>query len=124
VMAIVGALGLTSSMSVSVVERTRELAIMKTIGATPGRVVRDLLAEGTAIGALSWLLACVLSLPLTYYVDGLVGKLGFLASLPFVVVPEAALGWLALVVVVSMTATGLPARRAAAFTIRDALART
>jgi putative ABC transport system permease protein len=124
VMAIVGALGLTSSMSVSVVERTRELAIMKTIGATPGRVVRDLLAEGTAIGALSWLLACLLSLPLTYYVDGLVGKLGFLASLPFVVVPEAALGWLALVVVVSMTATGLPARRAAAFTIRDALTHT
>ncbi len=124
VMAIVGALGLASTMGVSVIERTRELAVMKTIGATPRRVVRDLLVEALTISALSWILACVVSLPLTFYVDRLIGNLGFLASLPFVVVPAAALGWLVLVCVVSLLATWLPARRAAALNVRQALAYT
>jgi putative ABC transport system permease protein len=124
VMAIVGTLGLASSMGVSVIERTRELAIMKTIGATPKRVLRDLVAEALAIGGSSWLVAVVASLPLTLYVNGLVGNLGFLAALPFVVVPGALAGWLALVLVVSILATWVPARRAAALTIREALAHT
>jgi putative ABC transport system permease protein len=97
---------------------------LKTIGATPRRVVRDLLAEGLVVGALSWLCACLLSLPLTLYLDRLIGSLGFLASLPFVVVPAAALGWLALVCIVAILATALPARRAAGLTIREALAQT
>jgi putative ABC transport system permease protein len=123
VLAIVGALGLTSSMSVSVLERTRELAIMKTIGATPRRVVRDLVAEGMTVGALSFFVSVVLSLPLTLYVNDLVGSLGFLASLPFVLVPGAILGWFSLVGCLSFLATALPARRAAALTIGEALAR-
>lgn len=121
VMAIVGVLGLASTMGVSIIERTRELAIMKTIGATPRRVVRDLLAEASSISALSSVLAFALSLPLTLYVDGLIGNLGFLASLPFVVVPSAALGWAALVAVASLVATWIPARRAAALNVREAL---
>jgi putative ABC transport system permease protein len=124
VMAVVGMLGLTSAMGVSVVERTRELAVMKTIGATPRRILRDLVAEGLVVGALSWLLACAASLPLTLYLDRLIGGLGFLASLPFVVVPGAALGWLALVSAGSLLATGLPARRAASLTIREGLTQT
>jgi putative ABC transport system permease protein len=121
VMALVGALGLGSSMGVSVVERTRELAIMKTIGATPQRVLRDLLLEALTVGALSWVLACLVSLPLTLYLDRLIGGLGFLASLPFVVAPWAALGWLGLVGLSSILATTLPACRARSLTIREAL---
>lgn len=124
VMAIVGALGLASTMGVSVIERTRELAVMKTIGATPRRIVRDLLAEALTISALSWVAACIVSLPLTFYADRLIGNLGFLASLPFVIVPGAAISWLVLVGGVSLLATWLPARRAAALNIREALAFT
>jgi putative ABC transport system permease protein len=124
VMAIVGALGLASTMGVSVIERTRELAVMKTIGATPRRIVRELLAEALVISLLSWVLAFCVSLPLTLYVDGLIGNLGFLAALPFVVVPSAAVAWLALAAVVSVLATWLPARRASSITIREALAFT
>ena len=122
VMAIVGVLGLASTMGVSVIERTRELAVMKTIGATPQRVVRDLLAEASSIGAMSSLLALAVSLPLTYYVDRLIGKLGFLASLPFVVVPQAAVAWFVLVALASLLATWIPARRAASLNVREALA--
>jgi putative ABC transport system permease protein len=120
----VGAFGLAITLSVSVIERTREIGVMKAIGATPRRVLRDLWAEALGIGALSALLALLLSLPLTAYIDGLIGNLGFLSSLPFVIVPEAALGWLGIVLVVSLLATWLPARNASRLTIREALAHT
>ena len=124
VMALVGTLGLASAMSVSVIERTGELAVMKAMGATPRRISRALIAEAAIISILSWLLACLLSLPLTFYIDRLVGNLGFLAALPFVVEPGAALGWLGMSVAIALLATWLPAQRAARLTIRDALAHT
>ncbi|HEY3352192.1 MAG TPA: FtsX-like permease family protein [Polyangia bacterium] len=122
ILGIVGALGLGAVMGVSVLERTRELGVMKTLGATPRRIVRLLVAEGTAIAALSWVLAFALSIPLTLLVDRIVGNLGFLAPLPLVVSAAAAALWLGLVVVVAVVATVLPARRAARLVIRAALA--
>ena len=124
ILAIVGSLGLVSTMGVSVVERTRELGIMKTLGARPARIARMLVGEGAAIGLASWFLAFALSLPLTLLVDGVIGNLGFLAPLPLVISPSAAAGWLLIVAVVSSAATLLPARRAARLVIREALVRT
>jgi putative ABC transport system permease protein len=124
ILGIVGTLGLGSAMGVSIIERTRELGVMKTLGATPRRIVRMLVAEGVAIGALSWLLAFALSVPLSHYVDRLIGTLGFLAPLPLILSTEGALIWVALVAVVSLVATLMPARRAARMVVREALAQT
>ncbi len=124
ILAIVGALGLASAMGVSVVERTRELAVMKTLGATPRRIVNMLLAEGLAIAGLSAVAAFALAVPLTLFVDRLVGNLGFLAPLPLILSPAAALGWLGLALGVALAATLVPARRASALVIREALVRT
>jgi len=124
ILAIVGLLGLGSTMGVNVVERTREIGVMKTLGAAPRRIARMLVSEGVLIGLSSWVLALLLSLPLTWFVDWLVGNLGFLAPLPLIVSAAAAGGWLVLLGVFSVVATWLPARRAAALVIREALART
>lgn len=45
-MAVVGLLGLAAAMSTNVTERTREFAIMHTIGATPAAVRSMVLSEG------------------------------------------------------------------------------
>ena len=124
ILGIVGSLGLASTMGISVVERTRELGVMRTLGATPGRIVRALVGEGTVIGLVSWALAFGLSLPLTVLVDTVIGNLGFLAPLPFVVSAAAAWGSLLLVALVASAATLLPARRASTLSIREALVRT
>lgn len=124
ILATVGLLGLASAMGTSVVERTREIGVMKAIGATGRRIRRLILGEALVIVGVSWVVAVLVSLPLTWLVEDLVGRLGFLAPLPFVVAPAAMLGWLALVTLGGTLATLLPARRAARLTVRAALAET
>ncbi|MBI1752630.1 MAG: FtsX-like permease family protein [Acidobacteria bacterium] len=122
VMAIVGALGLSATMGVSVLERTREFGIMKTLGATPNRIKHLVIAEAAFIGALSWIAALALSIPLTAWLDRLIGNLGFVAPLPFIVAPAAILTWLVLIGLVSLVATLVPSSRASRTSVIQALA--
>jgi putative ABC transport system permease protein len=124
IMAVVGGLGLGSAVAVGVLERTRELGVMKALGATPRRVTATLVEEALLVAGASWGLAFGLSLPLTALVDRVVGNLGFLAPLPLVIAPAGPPLWLALAGAVGLAAAFLPARRAAALTVREALART
>jgi putative ABC transport system permease protein len=122
IMAIVGMLGLGSTMSISVVERTREIGVMSAIGATPRRIVKMIVTEALFIAGLSWVLAVALALPTTAGLDALVGMLGFLAPLPFVVAINPILLWLALLGVIGLISTLLPASRASSITVHEALA--
>lgn len=63
-MGMVGVLGLTTTISTNVVERTREFGVLQTIGGTLRTVRWMVLSEGVFIGVLSWLLAIVVALPL------------------------------------------------------------
>lgn len=123
VMAAVGGFGLTSTLGISIVERTRELAVMKTLGATRHRLMRLILGEAQIVAMLSVLAAFALSLPLTWLLDVLIGQLGFVAALPYLISPVALLMWLALVLALSALAAWVPARRAAELPIALALAR-
>ncbi len=80
-MASVGILGLASTMSVNIIERTRELGVMRAIGATPEKIRRLLLLEGLFTGALSLLLAVLLSLPLSGVIGRIIGSMAFAAPL-------------------------------------------
>jgi putative ABC transport system permease protein len=122
-MATVGILGLGSTMGTNVVERTREIGVMKTVGATPGQVGRLVVVEAVLVSTWSWLLAVALALPLTSVVGRTVGMLSFRLRLPLVVDPRAVVGWLALVTAVSVAATLIPARSASRLTVQQALGR-
>lgn len=121
-MAIVGVLGLTSTMSTNVVERTREFGVMQAIGGTPGTVLRIVVIEGVFIGVLSWIFAIALALPLSALVGTVLGNLAFRAPLPLVISPLAVLIWLAIIIVGSSAASAYPAWRASRLTIRETLA--
>lgn len=122
VMAAVGVLGLMSSMSTSVIERTREFGIMRAIGAKSNTILRNVISEGLFIGLISWLIAVPLSLPLSWGVDYLVGMLSFRAALPLILSPLAVFGWLLLVLLGAVFASFYPARQASRLTIRETLA--
>jgi putative ABC transport system permease protein len=63
--ALVGAIVLGAGTSFNVIERTREIGVMRALGATPRAIVAILLAEGAAIAVAGALLSIVVSLALT-----------------------------------------------------------
>src|SRR5205085_5416116 len=61
-MIVVGGLGLASTMSLAVLERTREIGVLRAIGAQHGTILRMIQIEGLVIAVLSWAVAIPLSL--------------------------------------------------------------
>jgi putative ABC transport system permease protein len=121
-MAIVGVMGLGSAMSISVLERTREFAVMRVIGARARTIRRGVIGEAVLIGVLSALIALVLSVPLTLFVVRIVGIASFGPPLGTVISAAAMPIWLAIVVAGAATASAYPAWQASKLTIREALA--
>ena len=121
-LALIGGLGLASTMTMNVVERTREIGVMQSIGAMPGTVLRIIVSEGLFVGSISWLLAVLLSLPLSAAIGAIVGNLAFKTPLPLTVSPAALAFWLTLVAAITILATAVPALRASRLAIREALA--
>jgi len=120
--AIVGSMGLTGTMGMNVLERTREIGIMRAIGADDRAVMRTVIAEGIVIGSISFALAIVLSVPFTYGLSAIVSLAVFQTPIHVVFTYLGYSIWLGLVLVLSTFASILPARNAARLTIREVLA--
>jgi putative ABC transport system permease protein len=120
--AIVGSMGLTGTMGMNVLERTREIGIMRAIGADDRAVMRTVIAEGVFIGTISFGLAVILSVPFTYLLSTIVSLAVFQTPTDVVFTYTGYAIWLGLVLVLSALASILPARNAARLTIREVLA--
>jgi putative ABC transport system permease protein len=122
VMGAVGLLGLASTMSINVLERTRELAVMQSIGASPAAVRTLVMLEGVLISAVSAVLGILVGLPLSLVEGTLIGGMSFNLALGLTVSPVGVVTWLVVAVSGAILATALPALRASRITIREALA--
>ena len=120
--AVVGSMGLTGTMGMNVLERTREIGIMRAIGADDRAVMRTVIAEGMVIGVISFGLAVLLSIPFTYLLSTIVSLAVFQTPIQVVFTYMGYAIWLGLVLVLSAIASILPARNAARLTIREVLA--
>lgn len=119
---LVGGLGLMTTMGINVLERTRELGVMRAIGASNHAILRIILGEGVAIGFLSWLLATTIVIPLSYAVAQMLGQTLLETSLDFALDPFGFVIWLGVVVTFSIIASLLPAWNATRLTVRNVLA--
>ncbi len=122
VIALVGMLGLASVTGMGVLERTREFGVMKTLGATPDKILGRVVLEVVTIGISSWVLACLLAWPLTAILGRVIGGLGFLAPLPMVFHPIGPVLWLLAAGAISLISAWIPARRAGKISVCEALA--
>ena len=120
-MGLVGALGLMSAMSMNVIERTREIGVLRAIGATPKKIRGLVINEGLLIGIISILIALGLSLLLSFYMGRLIGDMAFRTPLPLSVSSVAMMIWVLIIVAGSIAATMYPAGRAVKITTREAL---
>jgi putative ABC transport system permease protein len=121
--ALVGIMSLTSALSTSVVERTREFGVMRTLGARSTQVFKVVLSEALCIGAGGWLLAIPIAIPLTVLLVKLMGSVMPLSP-PLEFSALAALAWLVLSLLFAAIASIYPGRRAVRLTVRAALAHT
>lgn len=120
--ATVGSMGLAGTMSMNVLERTREIGIMRAIGATDLEIIRMVIVEGMLIGMISFGLGIILAVPFTYLLSTIVSNAVFATPITVVFTPVGYFIWLGLVIVLSSLASVLPARNAARLTIREVLA--
>ena len=121
-MIVVGGLGLGSTMSLGVLERTREIGVLRALGARHGAILAMVQIEGLVVGILSWAIALPLSIPMSVVLGKAFGRIMF--AVPVVYVPQwpAVLQWLGLVVAVSIVACAWPAFRATRIPTATALA--
>jgi putative ABC transport system permease protein len=121
-LAIVGSLGLTGAMSINVLERKREIGVLRAIGASNRSVLQIFVVEGVVIGVLSWLGALVLSQPISRALGWRIGMTFARLPLDFVYDLRAPLFWLVIVIVVAALASLLPAYNASRISVRETLA--
>ncbi len=84
--------------------------------------MRNIVTEGLFVGAMSYVLALVLCVPLSVGLAAFLGNMLFDFPLPLVLLPKAAGLWLLLVLAGAALASAWPARKAAHLSIRETLA--
>jgi putative ABC transport system permease protein len=109
-------------MSINVMERTREIGVMRAVGASDGAVRRIILSEGLVIAALSWALATGLAVPISYGMAFVFGMALLNAPLVWVFAPSGVGIWLVVVALLAVVASLAPARSAVRLTVREVLA--
>jgi putative ABC transport system permease protein len=118
----VGSIGLTGTMSINVMERTREIGVMRAIGAVDRVVMQSVIIEGVVVGLITWVLAIVASFPISYFLLGIIGDAIAGSEIALRFTPFGMLFWLGIVVILSILASIAPARNASRLTIREVLA--
>lgn len=118
-LAIVGALGLFAVLAMNVVERRKEIGVMRSIGAGSRAVIQVFTVEGIVVGLLAALLATLLGVPMTVALTLLVSKLflpiGFEFAASYIVI------MVIFMLIVAAAASMAPAASAARLRIADVL---
>lgn len=120
--AVVGGLGLMGTMSINVMERTREIGVMRAVGASDFSVLRIVLVEGVFVGILSWLVGALSAYPIGRLLSDAVGVAFLESPLTYVFSTNGAIGWLIAILIIAALASFLPARSASKLSVRQTLA--
>ena len=121
-LAVVGGLGLSGMLSINVLERQREIGVLRAIGARDRDVTRLVMVEGLVVAAVGTAIAAPLGLLVGRALSDAVGDLFLGAPLAYSFSTLGLLLWLGLALVIALAASALPARRAMRLRVRDVLA--
>ncbi|UCF29359.1 MAG: ABC transporter permease, partial [Chloroflexota bacterium] len=121
IIAIVGGVGLSGVLTLNVLERRREIGVMRSIGASSWRVIRISIGEGVLLGWVSWLIALPLSIPAAYLLATRGLSFALNQQLSYQFSPIGAVIWLVLITLLAVIASSFPARSAAKVSVRESL---
>lgn len=120
--ALVGSIGLMGTMGMNVMERTREIGVMRAIGAVDRVIMISVIVEGMIIGLMSWVLGAALSFPISALLSNIISQAIFNTPIDFTFTILGFIIWIFFVLLLSTLASILPAYNAARLTIREVLA--
>lgn len=121
VLAVVGGLGLTGTMGINILERTREIGVLRAVGAANVAVLQVVVAEGLVVSLLSWVFGALASAPISPALAAVVIYAILNTDLNFRY-SFAGLGiWLAIMLVIGVLSSLAPARKAASLRVREVL---
>jgi putative ABC transport system permease protein len=120
-LATIGGLGLMTTMSLNVLERRREMGVLRAIGATPTVIGRIIMAEGLVVGLMSWAIAAVAAWPVSKLIASGIGMHVFRTRLDFAFETRAVFIWLAVSVLLGLIASFIPAWNASRVSVREAV---
>ena len=111
---VVGGIGVMNIMLVSVTERTREIGIRKSIGASTGAILTQFLAEAAILTLLGGIVGIILGIVMAYFICNAIG-------FQVIITPTSVLGAAVFSVLIGLFFGIYPARKAAKMRPIDAL---
>jgi putative ABC transport system permease protein len=118
---VVAALGVLNTLIASVLERTREIGILRSVGFTRGGVLRTILCEAAFMGTLANLLGALTGLGLSLILIYVINKQSFGWTIQFTFPFRLIVEYAVLTLGVSLAAGYLPAWRASRLSIAEAV---
>ncbi len=120
-LAIVGSLGLTGSLGINILERTREIGVLRAIGAANPAVVKIVLLEGLVVSFVSWILGAITSIFSSPILAAVVIYATLKTEMNFRYSFAGLMIWFGVVLLIGVLASLVPARRAAMLQVREVL---
>ncbi|TGU74203.1 FtsX-like permease family protein [Geomonas terrae] len=114
-------LGIVTSLLISVAERTREIGILKALGALPGQIARSVVLEALVLALVGLVVALPAGNLFASFMEGPVARAFTGWAMPHHYPWEVLGQLLVLLPLVSFLAAGIPARQAAAVKVTEAV---
>jgi len=115
---LVGGIGIANTMFMSVIERTRQIGVLKSLGATSSEVMKLFLTESALLGLIGGIIGVVVGIALSELISVLGVRMGFFGTrggggLQTVISPEIVFLVIGFSLLIGAVSGLLPARRAA-----------
>lgn len=116
---LIGALGVVNTITLNVLERRREIGVLRSIGASDINVMQAFLTEGLAFGVGGWVIGVLLGFPLGLVLVSVMEAVLF--HLDYIFTPQMALISLGFALLITGGASLIPALAAARMKVKEVL---
>lgn len=116
---IVSGIGITNTLLINIMERVREIAMMRAVGVTRGQIIRMILLEGFGIGLAATVIGILFGILLIYITSGFVEINS--VTFEFGVSPIIILIIFLFGILISLISSFAPSRRASKIPLNEAL---